>query len=107
MCQQARELPGYARHDNRRLDAQTRTTLLFVVERAVRLEVDTGIEDEEDKEKKELAIVKKASEEEDKQVDVMAPKKDTRSAAVDGWKFKVRIQIPLSHVIILITKLTT
>ena len=45
---------------------------------------------EKDKEKKELTVIKKASEEDDKQVDVMAPKKDTRSAAVDGWKFKVR-----------------
>lgn len=36
------------------------------------------------------AVIRVASVVNDKQTDVMAPKKDTRSAAVDGWTFKVR-----------------
>lgn len=42
---------------------------------------------------KEIAIVNEAK---DPDVDVMAPKKDTRTAGVDGWEFKVR-----SHIVIL------
>lgn len=44
---------------------------------------------------KALFVVKKAEEEESKEVDVMAPKKDTRPAGVDGWKFKASIILPL------------
>lgn len=44
---------------------------------------------------KALAVVKKAEEEEGREVDVMAPKKDTRPAGVDGWKFKASIILPL------------
>ena len=50
---------------------------------------------------KEVAVVSKTKDEEDEGVvDVMAPKKDTRAAGVDGWKFKVSssFKIPDSHV---------
>ncbi|KAL5518826.1 hypothetical protein ACEPAH_509 [Sanghuangporus vaninii] len=50
-------------------------------------------EDEQERggEGKEVAIVPQSSTDKDeKQVDVMAPKKDTRPAGVDGWKFKAR-----------------
>jgi hypothetical protein len=42
---------------------------------------------------KEVAIVNEVK---DPEVDVMAPKKDTRTAGVDGWEFKV-----CSHIVIL------
>lgn len=59
-------------------------------------EKDEESKSEEEKEKdeeeegkgKEVAVVLK-SEKDEKQVDVMAPKKDTRPAGVDGWRFKV------------------
>ncbi|TFY61932.1 hypothetical protein EVJ58_g4196 [Rhodofomes roseus] len=38
----------------------------------------------------EVAVKEKGGEEEEKVVDVMAPKKDTRPAGVDAWKFKTR-----------------
>lgn len=41
---------------------------------------------EEDEKGKQVALIRK---EDNKEVDVMAPKKDTRTAGVDGWKFKV------------------
>lgn len=37
----------------------------------------------------EMGVVSTAIHAEAEEVDVMAPKKDTRSAGVDGWKFKV------------------
>lgn len=37
----------------------------------------------------EVALSEEATKKEQVAVDVMAPKKDTRSAAVDGWRFKV------------------
>ncbi|KAJ6519941.1 nuclear protein DGCR14 [Mycena sanguinolenta] len=43
--------------------------------------------DEEEKEDKDKALTVVSSE---NAVDVMAPQKDTRSASVDGWKFKAR-----------------
>jgi len=48
---------------------------------------------------KELAVISGAKDEE--VVDVMAPKKDTRAAGVDGWKFKVSssIRMPDLHVL--------
>ncbi|KAH9937138.1 nuclear protein DGCR14 [Fomitopsis serialis] len=39
---------------------------------------------------KEVVLKDKDSEEEVEEVDVMAPNKDTRSAGVDGWRFKAR-----------------
>ena len=47
---------------------------------------------------KEVAVVSGTKDEE--VVDVMAPKKDTREAGVDGWKFKVSssVKIPDLHV---------
>ncbi|EJD03841.1 uncharacterized protein FOMMEDRAFT_139979 [Fomitiporia mediterranea MF3/22] len=47
-----------------------------------------GEEEDGDEKGKEVAVVSQQDEEE--VVDVMAPKKDTRSAGVDGWKFKTR-----------------
>ncbi|KAI0734563.1 nuclear protein DGCR14 [Fomitopsis betulina] len=38
----------------------------------------------------EMGVVSTAIHAEAEEVDVMAPKKDTRSAGVDGWKFKTR-----------------
>ncbi|KAF8622223.1 hypothetical protein AX15_007164 [Amanita polypyramis BW_CC] len=43
---------------------------------------------------KEVAL--HSSNKEDKVVDVMAPRKDTRSAGVDGWKFKARNSLMFS-----------
>ncbi|KAI0778519.1 nuclear protein DGCR14 [Trametes elegans] len=45
---------------------------------------------EKEREKGKTALVKAAKGDEDEAVDVMAPKKDTRPAGVDGWKFKAR-----------------
>ncbi|EKM61196.1 uncharacterized protein PHACADRAFT_247648 [Phanerochaete carnosa HHB-10118-sp] len=45
-------------------------------------------EDGEGPQLKQVAVVKKAEQEE--AVDVMAPKRDTRPAGVDGWEFKAR-----------------
>ncbi|KAI0639743.1 nuclear protein DGCR14 [Trametes polyzona] len=42
------------------------------------------------KEKEKSALVKVAKKDDEQAVDVMAPKKDTRPAGVDGWKFKAR-----------------
>ena len=56
------------------------------------------VEDTEEKVKgKEVAVVSGTK---DEVVDVMAPKKDTREAGVDGWKFKVSssVKIPDLHV---------
>ena len=57
-----------------------------------------GVEGEKG-EGKELVAISGTKDEE--VVDVMAPKKDTRAAGVDGWKFKVSssIRIPDSHVL--------
>ena len=54
--------------------------------------------DEEKGQGNEVAVVPGTKDEE--VVDVMAPKKDTRAAGVDGWKFRVSssIRIPDSHV---------
>ena len=48
---------------------------------------------ENDPKGKELAVVEKDASEQ--VVDVMAPKRDTRPAGVDGWKFKVSVLQPL------------
>lgn len=47
-----------------------------------------GEDEAESESSKRNALVKKVEEED--VVDVMAPKKDTRSAGVDGWEFKAR-----------------
>ncbi|KAF7339371.1 hypothetical protein MSAN_02151000 [Mycena sanguinolenta] len=49
--------------------------------------------DEEEKEDKNKALTVVSSE---TAVDVMAPQKDTRSASVDGWKFKARNSLMFS-----------
>ncbi|KAH8120406.1 nuclear protein DGCR14 [Phellopilus nigrolimitatus] len=53
-----------------------------------------GDEEESKEESKEVVVASKLStagdEDNKEQVDVMAPKKDTRPAGVDGWKFKTR-----------------
>jgi protein DGCR14 len=48
---------------------------------------------------RELVVISGTKDEE--VVDVMAPKKDTRAAGVDGWEFKVSssVRIPDSHVL--------
>ncbi|ESK98326.1 aspartate aminotransferase [Moniliophthora roreri MCA 2997] len=51
-------------------------------------EVDEAKSDEDKEDEKGKQVVLKRSGEGD--VDVMAPKKDTRPAGVDGWKFKAR-----------------
>ena len=47
---------------------------------------------------KEVAVVprEKGEDEEEEVVDVMAPKKDTRSAGVDGWAFRARNSLMFS-----------
>ncbi|VDB99786.1 unnamed protein product [Peniophora sp. CBMAI 1063] len=54
--------------------------------------ITQGEEGHDDKGKgKEVAVVaKKKDDEENEEVDVMAPKKDTREAGVDGWNFRAR-----------------
>ena len=49
---------------------------------------------------KAVAVVKQVEEE---VVDVMAPKKDTRSAGVDSWKFKVCKHFSSSSVILIMS----
>jgi len=46
----------------------------------------------------EMAIVLRAQ---DGEVDVMAPKKDTRAAGVDGWKFKVSFSVRMPDLYVL------
>ena len=54
-------------------------------------EADKGAEEDIEKDTgKEVILAENEEEPEGEQVDVMAPKKDTRSAGVDGWTFKVR-----------------
>ncbi|EIN14177.1 hypothetical protein PUNSTDRAFT_58453 [Punctularia strigosozonata HHB-11173 SS5] len=60
-----------------------------LIEAAPEGEVRAESSDEVDNGKgKELAV--RTPQEEEQTVDVMAPKKDTRAAGVDGWKFKTR-----------------
>lgn len=49
----------------------------------------------EGEESKGVTVAKRAEQAEEA-VDVMAPKKDTRPAGVDGWEFKVRAQVPMT-----------
>jgi protein DGCR14 len=65
-----------------------REKILIEAPRPIGLLTDKETEDEEDSERQKqlVAIIQK----EEEQVDVLAPKKDTREAGVDGWKFKVR-----------------
>lgn len=49
---------------------------------------EAGEKDEQEEGSQEVAVVYRVEEE---AVDVMAPKKDTRAAGVDGWEFKVRV----------------
>ena len=53
-------------------------------------------EDEETSKQVTLSTRKEASEPEEI-VDVMAPKKDTRPAGVDGWQFKVSLAVALTR----------
>ncbi|KAH9847377.1 nuclear protein DGCR14 [Lenzites betulinus] len=50
----------------------------------------TAAEKGKEKETEASALVRFSKNDEDQAVDVMAPKKDTRPAGVDGWKFKAR-----------------
>jgi protein DGCR14 len=52
-------------------------------------EVEAQLQEEEVSGKGKEVVIMDKEREEDLEVDVMAPKKDTRSAGVDGWKFKV------------------
>ncbi|CAL1695377.1 unnamed protein product [Somion occarium] len=59
-------------------------------ERATAVEgKDDNVEGGDEDKEKQLAVVPTEGESEG-EVDVMAPKKDTRPAGVDGWKFKAR-----------------
>jgi protein DGCR14 len=53
----------------------------------------TEEQDTESAEAQTELVVSKRPEVVEEPVDVMAPKKDTRSAGVDGWEFKVRLNI--------------
>lgn len=60
---------------------------------------DEGMDKGEENGKgKEVAVVLRTT---DEVVDVMAPKKDTRAAGVDGWKFKVSPPIRMSNLYVL------
>jgi protein DGCR14 len=65
-----------------------REKVLIEAPKPIGLLTDKETEGEEDDERQKqlVAIIQK----EEEQIDVLAPKKDTREAGVDGWKFKVR-----------------
>lgn len=60
---------------------------------AMQVEQPSGPGDEEHNEQGKEIVLKVLGDEEENvvDVDVMAPKKDTRAAGVDGWRFKVRL----------------
>lgn len=60
-------------------------------------------EQQERSEPESMSLVLKESMNEEEQVDVMAPKKDTRSAGVDSWKFKVCRHLSSSSVILIMS----
>lgn len=62
----------------------------------------TGDGDGEGDEKSKEMVVSTRSRDEEEVVDVMAPKKDTRPAGVDGWEFKVGVH----HVLLSCSLLT-
>ncbi|KAF5374797.1 hypothetical protein D9758_000166 [Tetrapyrgos nigripes] len=51
---------------------------------------EEGTEEKEDESGKQVVLKGEQRQDEGQETDVMAPKKDTRPAGVDGWKFKTR-----------------
>lgn len=66
-------------------------------------ERDKDAEEGNEEKGKEVVLKKQGTKDENEEVDVMAPKKDTRPAGVDGWEFKVWIPVNRTATVLMVT----